>query len=208
MELTLFPKTIDDWLIVIITTSAFVFLWIGIAKKRDIKCLSLFTNFMWTILDVLIYVILIEERSSCLMLGLGCAFGSFLTSLFLIKYDKKKKWGKNETYTLIVVLMVVCLWLYSGSNILGLTLAVVAEIVAGWPQMEKSWIKPGSRYVLVSYVLFLIVYIFSVFSAPNWELENIFFPSAFSIYCILDTLPLIIKWQKIIKRYNRMKKRG
>ncbi len=195
-----------DWLILTVTISAYAILIVGIFKKRGMKSQSFFTNLLWSILDVLVYITAIEEQSSSLMLVFGCILGSFSVSILLIKYDKKKRWTKDESITLSIVFVVVFLWLYSGSNLLGLTLAVIAEIIAGWPQMKKSWKKPGSRITLTSYVLFLVVYILSIYNAPDWQLKNVIFPVAFFIYCIGDTLPLIIKWWKIEKRSESIKR--
>lgn len=202
----IFPVTSMDWLILTVTISAYAILIVGIFKKRGMKSQSFFTNLLWSILDVLVYITAIEEQSSSLMLVFGCILGSFSVSILLIKYDKKKRWTKDESITLSIVFVVVFLWLYSGSNLLGLTLAVIAEIIAGWPQMKKSWKKPGSRITLTSYVLFLVVYILSIYNAPDWQLKNVIFPVAFFIYCIGDTLPLIIKWWKIEKRSESIKR--
>lgn len=202
---TILPTTAMDWLILTVTISAYAILIVGIFKKRGMKSQSFFTNLLWAILDVLVYFAAFEEQSSSLMLVFGCILGSFTVSILLLVYDKRKKWTKDESITLSIICVVVFLWIYSGSNLLGLTLAVIAEIIAGWPQMKKSWKKPGSRLTLISYVLFLIVYSLSIYNSPDWQLKNVIFPIAFFVYCIGDTLPLIIKWWKIEKRSELIK---
>ena len=201
--------TIMEWIILIVTITAYIILMAVIMKKKGagVKNQSFFTNLLWAILDILVYITAVEEESSSLMLVFGCILGSFSISLLLIKYDKKKEWTKDESITLIIVCLVIFFWIYSGSNLLGLILAVIAEIIAGWPQMKKSWKKPGSRMILTSYSLFIIVYILSIINSPDWQLKNVIFPIAFFIYCIGDTLPLIIKWGKIEKRYISINKK-
>jgi hypothetical protein len=202
---TILPATAMDWLILTVTILAYGILIAGIFQKKGMKSQSFFTNLLWAILDVLVYIAAFEEQSSSLMLVFGCILGSLTVSILLLKYDKKKKWTKDESITLLIVCLVVFLWLYSGSNLLGLTLAVIAEIIAGWPQMKKSWKKPGSRLTLLSYFLFLIVYSLSIYNSPDWQLKNVIFPIAFFVYCIGDTLPLIIKWWKIERRNKLIK---
>ena len=139
------------------------------------------------------------------MVGGGAVCSIFL-SLLLIKYDKSKKWTGDETQATIIIFFIVFLWRLSGSNLLGLTLAIIAEIIAGWPQMKRSWINPGTRLTLISYVLFLISYVLAIFNSPDWQIKNILFPIVFLLYCIGDTLPLIKKWWQIKKRFNLIQK--
>ena len=197
-----------DWIILVVTIIAYGIIVAVIMKNKGTgaKSQSFFTNLLWAVLDTLVYITAVEEESSSLMLVFGCILGSFSTSLLLIKYDKKKEWTRDESITLIIVFVIIFFWIYSGSNLLGLILAVIAEIIAGWPQMKKSWKKPGSRMMLTSYSLFIIVYVLSIINSPDWQLKNIIFPISFFIYCIGDTLPLMIKWGKIEKRYKSIKK--
>lgn len=195
-----------DWIILVTTISAYGILIIETFRGKGIKSQSFFTYLLWAILDIIVFITIQEENSSSLVLVFSCVFCSVLMSILLFKYDKSKKWGDEETRTLFSIVIVVLIWIFSKSNILTLALAIIAELIAGWPQMKRSWKNPGTRMTLVSYSLFLIIYILSVFNSPDWQLKNVLFPIAFFIYCIGDTFPLIKKWWKIERRYIEIKK--
>lgn len=197
------PSTLLGWIIFIIAFLAYLILIIKtIIKRKNLKSQSFFSYLLWSIIELWMYLIAKEEESYSLMLIFGCMIFSFIISILLLKYDKEKKWKKEETKTSIILFIFIVLWLYSRSNSLGLILAMSIDIIAGWPHMKKSWKYPGSRSMLISYILFIIFYVLSIFDAPNWEIKNVIFPIAFTVYCLGDTFPLIIKWIKIKKRWN------
>lgn len=194
-----------DWIIVVILFMAYAILIPESLRKRGLKSQSFFTYLLWVILDIVTFIAAVETGSDSLMLIFGCIlFSSFLSFIFF-KYDKEKKWGDDESATMIMIILVIIIWGLSQSNLLGLVLAVIAEIIAGWPQMKKSWKCPGTRWTLASYLLFIVGYMLSVLNSKNWELQNILFPLSFFIYCIGDTIPLIRKWWKIWNRYKKIK---
>jgi hypothetical protein len=186
--------TITDFIIFIITISAYIIMVIGI-KKNNGKGQNFFTWLLWTVLDILLLITAILEKSSSAILILSCVIGSFITTLFLISY-KKMNWTWHETFTLITTVTFVILWIYSQSNLLGLILMVIAQLIAGWPLMRESWINPESKYNLASYLVFMFGYILTIYSSPNLEIQNILFPVAFLIYTLGDTYPLLKKWIK------------
>jgi len=205
MEIIL-PVVYMDWIILVTTISAYGILIVETFRGKGIKSQSFFTYLLWAVLDIIVFITIKEERGSSLILVFGCVFCSILMSILLFKYDKSKQWKDEETRTLFSIVIVVLIWVFSKSNILALTLAIIAELIAGWPQMKRSWKNPGTRMTLASYSLFLIIYTLSVFNAPDWQLKNVLFPVTFFIYCIGDTFPLIKKWIKIERRYIEIKK--
>ncbi len=204
--LKIFPVTPEDWIVFVVTVSAYLILIFDTFHRRGVRSQSFFTHSLWAMIDIILFILIEEENGSSLMLVSLCVLFSLIMSILLIKYDKEKKWTESETQTLITIILVILFWLYSGSNLLGLILAVMAEIVAGWPQMKKSWESPGTRLTLLSYVLFLASYSISVWKAEDWQPKNVLFPLSFLVYCLFDTLPLIIKWWKIEKRYEHIRK--
>ena len=199
------PVTIMDWLVLIVMFSANIILIRETRRKRGTKSQSFYTCLLWTALDILIFVVIEKlESSSAMLVFIGVLFSSKM-SLLLFKYDKDKKWTEDESKTSVVIVLVLFFWWLSNSNLLGLILAVIAEIVAGLPQMKKSWTNPGTRFTLISYLLFLAGYSLSILKLEKIEIKDILFPSAFFIYCVGDTYPLILKWWKISKRYKKLK---
>ena len=194
-----------DWLVLIVMFSANIILIRETRRKRGTKSQSFYTCLLWTALDILIFVVIEKlESSSAMLVFIGVLFSSKM-SLLLFKYDKDKKWTEDESKTSVVIVLVLFFWWLSNSNLLGLILAVIAEIVAGLPQMKKSWTNPGTRFTLISYLLFLAGYSLSILKLEKIEIKDILFPSAFFIYCVGDTYPLILKWWKISKRYKKLK---
>ncbi len=189
----IFPVTILNWLIFIGTISAYIIMIAGIIKNKG-KGQNFFTWLLWAVLDLLLYILTEEEKGSCLSLVFGCVLGSSITTLFLIRYEIK--WKQKEWITLTTTSIFVTIWIYSGSNTLGLVLAVVSQLIAGWPLMEESWKNPEDGLTLISYLIFILVYCLSILDSPNWEIQNVLFPIAFLIYSIGDTFPLIKKWWK------------
>ena len=192
-----------DWLILIVMLSANIILINETRRKRGTKSQSFYTCLLWAGLDVLIFIVIEKLNSSSAMLVFISVIFSSKMSLLLYKCDKDKKWTEDETRTSIIIIFVLLFWWWSNSDLLGLILAVIAEIVAGLPQMKKSWTNPGTRFTLISYLLFLAGYSLSVLKLEDLEIKNMLFPSAFFVYCIGDTFPLVIKWGKVFKRYKR-----
>ena len=197
--------TVFDWIIIAVTTIAYLILVMDIIKNNG-RSQNFFTWFLWGLLDSILLITTYKEKGEDLPLILGCAFGSFLIA-FTLLFIKKIEWRKNESQILSLVIITVIIWLWSGSNLVGIIFAVASEMIAGIPLMRASWKSPGSRLTLASYLFFIISYLFSIQDADNWEIKNVLFPIAFLIYGIGDTSPLIKKWWKIRKRYKRLKKK-
>lgn len=192
-----------DWVIFAVTIVAYLILIIDILSNNG-RGQNFFTYLLWGILDSILFITSYAEKAHDLAIIAGCTFGSFLTAISLL-FVMKIKWSEKETWILILVFITTVIWLWSKSNLVGIITAVGAEIIAGILLMEESWKRPGSRLTLASYLLFLASYILSISSAPNWDIENVLFPIAFLIYSIGDTIPLIVKWWKIYKRYKNFK---
>ena len=192
-----------DWVIFAVTIFAYFILEADIIKNNG-RSQNFFTWFLWGILDSLLLITTYKENGSDIPIIAGCVIGSFFMAFSLL-FVKKIKWRKSENRILLLVVMTVIIWLWSGSNLVGIIFAVVSEMIAGIPLMRASWKNPGSRLTLASYVCFFGSYILSIAIAPNWSIENVLFPISFLIYSIGDTIPLVKKWWEIVKRYNQMK---
>lgn len=192
----LFPSTILGWISLLLTFIAYILMNIGIAKNNG-RGQKFFSWFIWIWLDILLFLTVQENNGHCLFLVFGCIIWSTITTLLLIKY-KKWEWSILETRVLIMTIIFVIIWQISGSGTLGITLAVSAQLIAGWPLMKESWENPGSGITLISYIIFIFVYLLMIIESPNWEIQNSLFPSAFFLYTIADTLPLLKKWFKKI----------
>ena len=198
--------TTEGWVIFVVTILAYIFLAIDIWMYNGISQ-SFFTWFLWGILDTILFMTTYAEKGEDLAILAGCVIGSFSLSIFLF-IIKKRKWGDEENMILglifITVIIWVTSWFISKSNTIGIFFAVIAEMLAGIPLMKASWKKPGSRYTLVSYLLFLASYIITLITIETWEIKNSLFSLAFLIYGVGDTSPLIRKWYKILIRYRRL----
>jgi hypothetical protein len=190
----IFPSTNLGWMIICLTIIAFTINIVGIKKNKG-KGQKIFTWILWAILDGLLFLVSEEENSHCLFLIFINFLCSLVTIVFLLKY-KNWEWGDSETVTLIITPIFIFFWIYSGSGSLGIFMAVVVQLIAGWPLMKESWENPESGFTLVSYITFALVYLLAIIEAPNWELQNMLFPGAFFIYTLADTYPLLKKWHQ------------
>lgn len=195
--------TAIDWIIFAVVGIAYYILMVDIKIYNGVKQ-SFFTWLLWGILDSILTVITYQKGGSDLPIIAGCALGSFSIAIFLF-IKKKRKWRKEERKTLCWVSAATTIWLLSGNSDIAIMSAVIAEIIAGIPLMRASWKKAGSLYTLISYLLFLVSYILSIYSSPDWKIENVSFPIAFLIFSFGDTTPLVIKW--VILRNRIIKKR-
>lgn len=181
-----------DWIIFTVTIIAYIILVVDVIKNNG-KSQNFFTWFLWGILDSILLISTFKEKGSDLAIIVGCVIGSFFVAISLL-FVKKIKWRKDESQILLLVIITMIIWIWSGSNLVGIIFAVASEMIAGIPLMKASWKNPGSRLTLASYLFFIVSYFLSIISAPNWEIENVLFPVAFLIYSIGDTFPLIQKW--------------
>ena len=184
-----------------VITIAYLILNRGIYITRG-KGQNSFTWALWGVLDLILYFKIKEEDGLSAMLALGCVIGSLFTSLHLFKY--KKEWTKNENRTLYFIGVIVLMMIFSFSAKTIIIIAVIAEMVSGWPLMVDTWKNPdNSGYTLMSYLVFLLGYFLNV--TENYVLypnqvfgdkfvENMLFPIAFIIFSFFDTLPLVIAW--------------
>lgn len=195
--------TANGWIIFAVTIFAYFVLWVDIIKNNG-RSQNFFTWFLWGILDSVLFITTYVEEGCDLPIIGACAIGSFIIAFSLL-LTKKIKWRKDESQILWLIIATVIIWLWSGSNLVGIIFAVASEMIAGIPLMRASWKNPGSRLTLVSYLIFLISYILSISDSPTWEIKNVLFPIAFLVYSIGDTSPLITKWWKIWKRYRRLR---
>ena len=184
--------TIFDFVIFVVTIIAYIILIVDILKNNGISQ-NFFTWILWAILDGILLITIYEEEGADLPIVAGCVLGSFFVAIFLL-FVKKIKWTKNESWILLLVITTVSIWLWSGSNVVGIISAVASEMLAGIPLMKASWKTPGSQLTLASYIFFIISYILSIYNSPDWQIENVLFPVAFLIYSIGDTSPLMKKW--------------
>ncbi len=190
----IFPSTTLGWIGFCSTILAYIINIVGI-KKNQGKGQKIFTWILWVILDGLLFIVSEQEDSHCLFLISINLICSLITVVFLLKY-KNWVWSDSETVTSILTPIFILFWIYSGSGSFGIFMAVVVQLIAGWPLMRESWKNPETGFTLVSYIIFVIVYLLAIIEAPNWELQNMLFPGAFFMYTLADTYPLLKKWYK------------
>lgn len=194
METNFFPNTYLGVLITAVMTVAYFLnlIWI---KKNQGKGQKIFSWILWTVLDSILLLVSEQNESHFTFLVLVNLVGSFATTFFLMKY-KNWDWGLNENIVLFIISIFSFFWWASTSILLGLAMAVIAQLIAGWPLFKESWLKPQTGLMLISYILFNIGYLLMIIDSPDWKIENVIFPVAFFMYTIGDTFPLLRKWGK------------
>lgn len=191
-----------EWTIFYDTILAYIILNIGI-HITNAKGQNFFTWLLWSILDFVLYIMIKEEKGLATMLVFACVIGSFGTSIHLFRY--KKKWTRDEWRTLSFVITLLILMIFSDEDRTIIIFAVISEMVAGWPLLKETWKDPDdSGYTLLSYMVFLLGYILTIYKSfikypieealGNVFVENILFPLSFIVFSFFDTFPLLKKW--------------
>ena len=193
-----------DWIIFAVTTIAYLILIADIFINNGVSQ-NFFTWLLWGVLDSILLITTYKENGADIAIIFSCAMCSFLVAICLALI-KKIKWRKSESRIFSLLVATVVIWLWSGSNLVGIIFAITSEMIAGIPLMRSSWKNPGSRLTLASYLCFFISYIISIYNSPNWDIENVLFPLSFLIYSIGDTTPLVKKWWRIYERYNKIQR--
>lgn len=143
---------------------------------------NLLTWILWGTIDLLIGIESIFGEGNFL-LALTYGLGSFVIAGFIFKTKHKTEWTWFET--MVIVLVVVCLliWYFSGTKI-AIIASTLAMFISGIPQLIDSYKKPHEIPV-VAYIGYLTANCFSLAGGKSWTIEERFYPVMAGLVCIL-----------------------
>lgn len=100
-------------------------------------------------------------------------------------------WSRTDTWCAFACVITVALWQTTNSAILGLVGAMVADIIAGIPQVLKNWKSPHEEVVL-PWLMFSIGNALNLGSVPNWDSTLWVYPVYMAVMSFLIVLPVIV----------------
>jgi len=191
-----------DWLI--LTTTAFSYLFIGYAiKKKKGSGQSFFAWIMWLILDVILLIPTLKESGKSSLMLFVSILGSFFISILLLKF-KKVEWNLGEWISLILIFIVGFIWYFSSNNDTVISCGVACQVIAGISLTIKTWQEPEPEYI-PGYLFFILGCIFLLILEKNFlksfSLQDHLFPLFLGIQTVAEIIALVRKlWQTRLKR--------
>jgi hypothetical protein len=190
--------TSEDWSIFLATTLAYVFIAIGIIKDNG-KGQSAFSWFLWLILDVILFLSILDGDGKSIFMLAPSMLGSLVISILLFLCRKKKKiilkdW---EWINIFLISITAIVWQLSKDPNTAITFGVAAQVLAGVELSIESWTNPTPGWTTLGYLMFIASCILSLTIEGNafthFTIQNHLFPSMLGLQTVVDTIPLILK---------------
>ena len=140
------------------------------------------TWLLWAALDVVLAASVIYQDGNWPFI-VTYVVGCIAVAATVFFKSSVVRWTLFET--LITILVVICMLVWSISGARNATIAgTVAVVVAGILQLIDAWKKPEENSVLV-YTGFLIGNIFSTAAGKDWSVEERFYPATCTFFCVV-----------------------
>ena len=132
--------------------------------------------FLWTVLQGIALVAQIKAGASwsIVIVFFVTMNTAIITVLALIGYGYRK-YGKIDLFCFILAVAAIVGWQVTGSPVVAIILAVVADFFASYPTVAKTYREPRSEQ-LTGWMLITIASILGVLSTDRWDIANLAFP--------------------------------
>ena len=158
----------------------------------------LFTWLVWTIIAGIGYAAQVFDNAgpgSWVMgvTSLACA----LTALLCLKYGEKT-FTRGDKIALVASLTAIVPWVLTDHPLGSVILISIIDIVAFYPTIRKSWMKPGEEnltaYNLASVKLFLSLFAMTNFTVTTtlYPIAIVFINTAFVVMCVMRRKKLLV----------------
>lgn len=142
------------------------------------------TYFLWGLLDTIVFVTIFLQGGN-IWLPLGYAIGSLIVATFLLI---KKQFSWTWVETLVVVLIIICLFIWWKEGARAATIASVAALgIASIPQIVETWKDPDGTPTNI-YLVFTLAGLLSFIGGASWTIEDKLYPGAAFILSLLIAL--------------------
>lgn len=178
----------------LIALSSYLPLWRQMWKNQVKQ--NLLTWILWGFLDLIGTTAIIFQNGNYI-LPFVYTIGSIVTILLILKSGEKSKWTWFETMVVIIVLICITVWYFTGNKIAIIAISI-AGIIATFPQFIDAWKKP-EKMPLVTYVICMIANVFSTMGGKSWTIEERFFPFSSTIMCLIL---VVLSFRKFFKNKN------
>lgn len=151
------------------------------------------TFLLWTILDGITTIMLIMENGNYFLAG-SYTIGSAVVMLCIAK-TKNVEWTWFESFVTFLIGICLVIWRYSDTKT-AIIVSTLAMIIAGLPQLRKSYQEPWNSPLLI-YLGYFVANCLSVLGGKNWSIEEIFYPICLGIYSLVISVVVLRKlWLK------------
>ncbi|MEN9639695.1 MAG: hypothetical protein RLZZ262_1564 [Bacteroidota bacterium] len=141
---------------------------------------SLATWALWVSLDLIAMFSVIIQKGNWLILACYISGGSLVT-LGLI-YKKYFKWTWFESLVLVMVVICLVVWWFSGSWMATIA-STIAVVISGFPQVKDSWSNPDKKTGHI-YLWYAVANALSFFGGKSWSIEDRFYPGMCVPLCV------------------------
>jgi hypothetical protein len=149
------------------TLAAYILL-ARLLKKDNPEDISFSSFMLWTILDSIAFLT-IFIKGGFWFLPLAFVTGSGSIAYMLYKMGKIS-WGSLDFFIICLVAICIAVWARSG-ELNAIITATVATVLAGIPQVYKSWKSPDKRTTLI-WLCFVAGNMFTYFASDATEYES------------------------------------
>lgn len=198
---TILNMTIREWSIFLVALIPFAPLVIGIIMQKNDKSHNAIGWFLNFLLDFITALSSNEVGGSFAIL-LGFSVGSFFMFIILL-FQFRIDFGLIEIITIVLIALCILIWNITGAYIAMLA-GILSEIIIDFYLLYKTYKKPTVKYNLISYFMFFIVSIITLFTVKNTNIEQTGYPVASSILSLFIIIPLLKKWWQDEKYKEQM----
>ncbi|HPS21744.1 MAG TPA: hypothetical protein PLO44_02985 [Candidatus Paceibacterota bacterium] len=187
-----------DWSIFVVTLLAYVFIALGIVKDKG-KGQSAFSWFLWLILDVILFLSILDGNGKSIFMLAPSMLGSLVISILLYLCQKRKKivlkdW---EWINIFLISVTAIVWQVSKDPNTAIAFGVAAQVLAGVELSIESWKNPTPGWTTLGYLMFVASCVLSLATEGNafthFTIQDHLFPTMLGLQTVVDTIPLILK---------------
>jgi len=132
---------------------------------------------LWAVLDTLITISLILQNGN-FWLTAGFATGSIVLSLLLLAKGRFA-WGRLETAILLLVLVCLAIWKFSGPQ-MATVATTLAIFIAGLPGLIELWRNPQPAVARI-WLGYTIANLMALLGGSAWTIEERFTPGVLAV---------------------------
>ena len=158
---------------------------IDIMKGRAVPARAARTMFL-----LLLVITLAQQHSLGSGLAMAVTVGETLSSIMLFGLAMKYGVGglkRNDIVCYSLLLLSLVIWRITNNALVALHVSIVADTVAFWPTLEKTWRKPKSETVLFFWGG-VVAPLFSILAAGSLSYSVIVFPAYLSLINFVEVL--------------------
>ena len=195
-----FVREISPWNWASVTLATLLYIKLNRDLRRGKSSQNPLTFWLWGSLDGINGLSTLLQKGNFflpLYYVLGCA--SVLRSLY-ISGKAKVEWTRHELTVLVMVIISIFGWMYSGAWYATLW-STIGVLVAGWPQIRDGWKEPELQPIRI-YFGFAVVNGLATLAGKEWSVVERFYGASCVVLCLVTAVvPMVAKRQDDIRNF-------